>query len=123
MKINKDDQRKVTELISDGIFTLQELDSTNSSEDFIYNVNNCSAFRKYFSLMTKSALNGSEKQISWANKIRSSYAGKKAYEMVITLIATKLKLDDTDFNKYAKIVIGEFNHTNSSWWIDNRYTL
>jgi len=117
--------KKIDELISNGILPKRDTEipmpGTPEREVFEEVIRNTDAFTKYFSLLTKVELKGTEKQVAWAAKIREGKAKSAAFEMVMNLIYSKIAPKfGIDFNKYANRIVKEFTASNSAWWIEHR---
>lgn len=118
--------KKIDQLISEGIIPNNPnaipMIGTQERDAFEELIKSTDAYAKYISKLTEAQLSGSEKQVSWAKQIRDEKAETKAFEMVMTLIDSKISPAlGIDFNKYANRVIAEFKVSNAAWWISNRF--
>ena len=117
--------KKISELIEDGIIANRVCDIPclcKEAVEYEAILFKTDAYKKYYSMLTKIELTGSEKQIAWAKDIRAEKAKALALELVKNLHIYKIE-QDFDFNKYAKDKMREFIHSSAGFYIDSRYYL
>jgi len=120
--------KKMVQLIAENILPSKEnqipMPGMKIREEYEFIIRNCDAYSKYFSLMTEKQLTGTEKQVTWALKIREEKAKAAAFELVVSLHIMNIASDflsKEGFNKKANDILKQFNSTNASYFINNRF--